>query len=186
MPMARALALCPNLVRISPRMPRYREVSSIIMGILKSFTPLVEPISLDEAFVDLTGTESSLGSPRETGGQIRAAISADTGLTASIGIAPNKFLAKLASDADKPDGLTVITPEEAVSFVQGLPVERIWGVGEKTAAKLHRMGLDRVLDVATRNRRYSSGSSVSWVCASTSWRGRVTIVRWCRMPKPNR
>ncbi len=148
MPMARALALCPNLVRISPRMPRYREVSSIIMGILKSFTPLVEPISLDEAFVDLTGTESSLGSPRETGGQIRAAISADTGLTASMGIAPNKFLAKLASDEDKPDGLTVITPEEAVSFVQGLPVERIWGVGEKTAAKLHRMGLDRVLDVA--------------------------------------
>jgi DNA polymerase-4 len=145
MPMSRALALCPSLVRISPRMPRYREVSSIFMGILKSFSPLVEPISLDEAFVDLTGMG---GSPRETGGQMRAAILAETGLTASVGIAPNKFLAKLASDVDKPDGLTEITAAEAVSFVQSLPVERIWGVGEKTAAKLHRMGLDRVSDVA--------------------------------------
>ncbi len=149
MPMARAQSLCPELVRISPRMPRYREVSGMIMGILKSFSPLVEPISLDEAFVDLTGLEGALGRPRETAEQIRAAIRAETGLTASVGIAPNKFLAKLASDTHKPDGLTVIEPAEAVSFVQEMPVERIWGVGEKTAAKLHRLGLHRVADVAS-------------------------------------
>ncbi len=148
MPMARAVVLCPDLVRISPRMARYREVSGVIMGILKSFSPLVEPLSLDEAFVDLTGTGRTFGEPVEAGEQIRAAIRAETGLTASVGIAPNKFLAKLASDENKPDGLTLVTPETAVEFVQRHPVERIWGVGEKTADKLHRLGLHRAADVA--------------------------------------
>ncbi len=148
MPMGRAMSLCPGLVRISPRMARYREVSGIIMGLLRTFSPLVEPLSLDEAFVDLTGTERTFGPPLEAGRQIRAAVLAETGLTASVGIAPNKFLAKLASDADKPDGLTLVTGETAVEFVQSLPVERIWGVGEKTAAKLHRLGLHRARDVA--------------------------------------
>jgi DNA polymerase-4 len=148
MPMARAVALCPDLVRISPRMSRYREVSAMIMGLLRTFSPLVEPLSLDEAFVDLTGTERTLGTPEEAGAQIRAAIRGDTGLTASVGISPNKFLAKLASEVDKPDGLTVIQPEQAVDFVQGLPVEKIWGVGEKTAAKLHRLGMHQTRDIA--------------------------------------
>jgi DNA polymerase-4 len=148
MPMGRAQSLCPDLVRISPRMARYREVSGVIMGILKTFSPLVEPLSLDEAFVDLTGTERTFGPPVEAGEQIRAAIRSETGLTASVGIAPNKFLAKLASDERKPDGLTLITAEDAVEYVQGLPVERIWGVGEKTAGKLHRLGLHRARDIA--------------------------------------
>ncbi len=148
MSMARAITLCPDLVRISPRMGRYREVSGTIMALLKSFSPLVEPLSLDEAFLDLTGTERSLGDKTEVGDQIRAVIRADTGLVASVGIAPNKFLAKLASAADKPDGLRVIEPGDAVAFVQELPVERIWGVGEKTAAKLHRLGLTHAKDLA--------------------------------------
>jgi DNA polymerase-4 len=148
MPMARAVALCPELVRISPRMNRYRDVSGVLMGILKTFSPLVEPLSLDEAFLDLTGTERSLGPPATVGTQIRAAIRAKTGLTASVGVAPNKFLAKLGSEAGKPDGLTVVHPEESEGFVQALPVERIWGVGDKTADKLHRLGLHRVVDIA--------------------------------------
>jgi DNA polymerase-4 len=148
MPMARAVSLCKDLIRISPRMSRYREVSNVIMGILKTFSPLVEPLSLDEAFVDLTGFERTLGSPREAGSQMRVTILAETGLTASAGIGPNKFLAKLASDIDKPDGFTIIQPDEAVEFVQALPVERIWGVGEKTAKKLHRLGLTMTGDIA--------------------------------------
>ena len=148
MPMARAVALCPDLVRLSPRMSRYREVSGAILNLLRTFSPLVEPLSLDEAFLDLTGTERSLGPKASVGEQIRASIRAETGLTASVGIASNKFLAKLASDVRKPDGLTVVEPDEAVAFVQELPVERIWGVGEKTAGKLHRLGLHRALDIA--------------------------------------
>ena len=148
MPMSRAVALCDSLVRISPRMGRYRDVSNAVMGVLKSFSPLVEPLSLDEAFLDLSGMERSFGTREEIGTQIRAAIRAETGLTASVGIAPNKFLAKLASDAQKPDGLTVIDPADSVAFVQALPVERIWGVGEKTAAKLHRLGIHRASDLA--------------------------------------
>jgi DNA polymerase-4 len=148
MPMARAMSLCPDLVRISPRMSRYREVSGIVMGILKTFSPLVEPLSLDEAFIDLTGTERVLGLPEEVAGQIRISIRSETGLTASVGVAPNKFLAKLASEAHKPDGLTIVLPEQAVEFVQALPVERIWGVGEKTAEKLHRLKLHQTSDIA--------------------------------------
>ena len=148
MSMARAVSLCPDLVRISPRMSRYREVSVTIMNLLRTFSPLVEPLSLDEAFLDLTGTERSLGSPEETGKQIRAAIRSETGLTASLGLAPNKFLAKLASDAEKPDGFTIVRPQDAVAYVQAFTVEKIWGVGEKTAGKLHRLGLKTALDVA--------------------------------------
>lgn len=150
MPMGRAMRLCPELVRISPRMARYREVSATLLGILKTFSDRVEPLSLDEAFVDLTGTENLFGPPAEAGAKIRAAIRAETGLTASVGIAPNKLLAKIASARNKPDALTVVTPEEAVAFVQELPVERLWGVGEKTAARLHRLGIHRAADLAQR------------------------------------
>jgi DNA polymerase-4 len=148
MAMNRAVVLCPDLIRISPRMSRYREASREIMGILGTFSPLVEPLSLDEAFLDLTGTETALGPAAEVGAQIRSSILAETGLTASVGVAPNKFLAKLASDLNKPDGLTVVRPEEAVEFVQSLAVTRLWGVGEKTAAKLERLGIRTVLELA--------------------------------------
>jgi DNA polymerase-4 len=148
MPMARAVKLCPDLIRISPRMGHYREVSTEVMSILKTFSPLVEPLSLDEAFLDLTGTERALGDPREVGAQIRATVRADTGLVASVGVAPNKFLAKLASDLHKPDALVVVEPDDAVSFVQALPVGKLWGVGEKTGAKLERLGITTVAQLA--------------------------------------
>ncbi len=148
MPMVQAVKLCPDLVRISPRMARYREVSGTLMGVLRTFSPLVEPLSLDEAFLDLSGSERTLGTPEDAGHAIRAAIRNETGLTASVGVAPNKLLAKIASDLNKPDGLTVVAAEDAAAFVQALPVERLWGVGDKTAAKLHRLGLHRAADLA--------------------------------------
>jgi len=148
MPMGRAETLCPDLVRVSPRMGRYREMSRAIMGILGTFSPLVEPLSLDEAFLDLTGTERLLGEPEPVGRQIRSTLLAETGLVASVGIAPNKFLAKLASDLHKPDALTLVRPENAVAFVQALPVKRLWGVGEKTAARLERLGITEVRQLA--------------------------------------
>lgn len=141
MPMGQAVRKCPHLIRISPRMARYRDESIRLMGILGTFSPTVEPLALDEAFLDLSGMERSIGSARELGQQIRAKIKAETGLTASVGMAPNKFVAKLASDFDKPDGLTLVEPSEAVSFVQNLPIKKIWGVGAKTAAKLDRIGI---------------------------------------------
>ena len=148
MPMGRAVSLCPDLIRISPRMGRYREASEGIMATLKTFSPLVEPLSLDEAFLDLSGTARALGSPEEIGAKIRSSVYAESQLTASVGVAPNKFLAKLASDAKKPDGLTVVTPQDAVQFVQSLDVEAMWGVGKRTAEKLHRLGMKSVKDIA--------------------------------------
>jgi DNA polymerase IV len=147
MPMARAVGLCPDLVRISPRMNRYREVSGIILGLLRSFSPLVEPLALDEAFLDLTQTED-VPDPTAIGGRIKAEIRTETGLGASVGLAPNKFVAKLATESHKPDGLTAISPDEAVAFVQGHPVESMWGVGEKTAGKLRRLGFETAGDLA--------------------------------------
>jgi DNA polymerase-4 len=149
MPMARAVSLCPDLIRISPRMNRYREVSGIVLGLLRSFTPLVEPLALDEAFLDLTPTGTDPEpDPAAIGGRIKAEIRAETGLGSSVGLAPNKFVAKLATESRKPDGLTVIAPDEAVAFVQAHPVEAMWGVGEKTAAKLRRLGFETAADLA--------------------------------------
>ena len=146
MPMGKAMGLCPELVRISPRMSRYREVSEVVHGALKAFSPLVEPLALDEAFVDLTGL--GFGEPEGVGHQIKAAVRNESGLTASVGIGPNKFVAKLATDIQKPDGLTVVPPDRAVEFVQRMPVEKLWGVGEKTAQKLRRMGYETAADLA--------------------------------------
>jgi len=114
--------------------------------VLKTFSPLVEPLALDEAFVDLTGLD--LGPAETVAAQMKAGVERETGLTASVGVGPNKFVAKLATLVRKPDGLTVIAPEEAADFVQALPVEKMWGVGEKTAAKLRRLGYESAADLA--------------------------------------
>jgi len=127
-------------------MPRYREMSEMVMGVLKTFSLLVEPLALDEAFVDLSGT--GFGQPDTVGHQMKVAVNKETGLTASVGIGPNKFVAKLATEVKKPDGLTVITPDRAVEFVQAMPVEKLWGVGEKTGQKLRRLGYETALDLA--------------------------------------
>jgi DNA polymerase-4 len=147
MPMARAVRLCPNLVIVRPDFSRYRAVSQQVMAILRTCTPLVEPLSLDEAYLDVT--ENLWGEPLATSvaKRLKARIREETGLTASAGVAPNKFLAKIASGWKKPDGLTVIAPERVEMFLQRLPVEALWGVGPVTAKKLRAIGIERLVDV---------------------------------------
>lgn len=141
MPMFAARERCPQAVVVPPRMGRYREVSRTVMGILREFSPLVEPVSIDEAFVDLAGTGRLWGAPEAVGAAIKERIRAELGLTASVGLAPVRFLAKIASDMHKPDGLTVIAPEAVAEVIARLPVDRVPGVGPKTQAKLAAMGV---------------------------------------------
>ncbi|MBZ0268689.1 DNA polymerase IV, partial [bacterium] len=132
MPMATALRRCPELIVIGGEMAKYQDVSRKLRKIFDAFSPRVEPLSLDEAFLDLTGSEKLLGGPREIGEAIRRRIHSELSLTGSVGIAPSKFVAKLASDHDKPDGLTIVPPGGERAFVQSLPLEWLWGVGPST------------------------------------------------------
>ena len=144
MPMARARKLCPHAVFLPPRFTRYREVSEQVLKILLHYTPLVEPLSLDEAFLDVSNVQELFGRAEEIARRIKREIRQKTGLTCSVGVAPNKFLAKLASDLKKPDGLVVVRHGEVLSFLEGLPVTRIWGVGEATAQRLQGMGIKTI------------------------------------------
>jgi len=148
-PMSRAVRLCPALVIVRPDMQKYRTVSNQVFDIFRSVTPLVEPLSLDEAYLDVT--ENAWHEPLATivARRIKALIRETTGLTASAGVAPNKFLAKIASGWQKPDGLTVISPEKMESFLAELPVEALWGVGPVTAGRLHACGVTRLTQVRT-------------------------------------
>lgn len=137
---ARALRLCPQLVLLPPDFRRYREASQQILAIYRDYTPLVEPLSLDEAYLDVSGVERCQGSATRMAAEIRARICAEVRITASAGIAPNKFLAKVASDWNKPDGQFVIRPQDVDAFVAVLPVEKIFGVGKVTAARLQKQG----------------------------------------------
>jgi len=141
MPIFQAREKCPGAVFLKVNMPRYKEISGKIMKILEDFTPLVEPVSIDEAFLDITGMEGLLGNPEQIARQIKDRIYSETSLTCSIGIAPNKFLAKIASDLHKPDGLTIIQAEEVDTFLATLPVEKIPGVGKRTLDALKRYGI---------------------------------------------
>lgn len=141
MPMARARRLCPQARFIRPRMVRYRELSAQIFVIFEAFTPLVEGLSLDEAFLDASGSIRLFGEPPDIAQRIKQRIADETGLTASVGVASNKFLAKLASDARKPDGLVWVRPEQAQSFLDPMPVARLWGIGKQTAPGLRALGI---------------------------------------------
>ncbi|MGI6651033.1 MAG: DNA polymerase IV [Limnochordia bacterium] len=147
MPISKAVMLCPEGIFIPGRMSRYKEVSDQIQDIFPEFSPVVEPLSIDEAFLDMTGCEHFYSSLEEMGKALKDRIRAKTGLTASVGIAPNKFLAKLASDWQKPDGLFVLRPEEVQDFLRDLPVGRLWGVGKKSEAVLHKLNLHYVRDI---------------------------------------
>jgi DNA polymerase-4 len=147
MPMARAVRLCPDLVIVRPRFSRYSQISQTIFGLFRSVTPLVEPLSLDEAFLDVTENSWNEALGVEVARRLKREILQTTGLTASAGVAPNKFLAKLASGWKKPDGLTVIAPARAESFLQNLPVESLWGVGPVTARRLRSIGIETLTDV---------------------------------------
>ena len=146
-PMSRAVRLCPSLVIVRPDPQKYRAVSQQVFDLFRSVTPLVEPLSLDEAYLDVTtnawGETLGVSVAKRLKEEIRSA----TGLTASAGVAPNKFLAKIASGWKKPDGLTVIAPDRVESFLQGLPVDALWGVGPVTAQKLRERGIEKLVDV---------------------------------------
>jgi DNA polymerase-4 len=148
MPMVIAARMCPKAMIIEPRHRLYYEVSAQIMAIFESITELVEPLSVDEAFLDVGGAIRRLGAPREIGELVRRRVSNELGITASVGIAASKFIAKIASTRCKPDGLLLITPEETVPYLHSLPVGALWGVGAKTADVLARMGIRTVADVA--------------------------------------
>lgn len=152
MPVGKAQRLAPHAIFIAPDHTRYSEVSEHIMEIFHSYTPMVEPISLDEAFLDVTGAQRLLGSGREIAIAIRAQVEASEGITCSVGIAPSKFIAKLASGRCKPNGILEISADRILTFLHPLAVSAIWGVGPKTAQELEHLGLRTVADVANTPR----------------------------------
>ena len=165
-PMSRAIRLCPDLSIVSPNFAKYRSVSQQVLAILREVTPLVEPLSLDEAYLDVT--ENAWGEPLgvDVARRLKAAIREATGLTASAGVAPNKFLAKIASGWRKPDGLTVVAPERVESFLLQLSVDALWGVGPVTAQRLRDRGIVRLVDVRTADPdvlRATVGSMMEWL-----------------------
>jgi DNA polymerase IV len=148
MPMSRARRLCPHATVIPPRHWLYSAVSKEVMAIFRDVTPLVQPLSLDEAFLDVSGAIRLLGSSAKIGQRIRQQVAEQQQITCSVGVAPNKFLAKLASVQCKPDGLLVIPPDRVLEFLHPLPVSALWGVGQRTGAILARLGLRTVGDIA--------------------------------------
>lgn len=152
MPISRARRLCPNAVIVPGNMTAYVEVSRAIMALFAMITPLVEPLSLDEAFLDVRGAGRRLGDPVAIGHWLRARVADEQGITCSVGVAASKFVAKLASTTAKPDGLVRVAPDEVMAFLHPLPVGALWGVGDKTEEELTRLGLRTVGDIANTPR----------------------------------
>lgn len=147
MPTGQALRLCPDLIVLPVQMEKYKQASAQVSEIFNRYTDLIEPLSLDEAFLDVSDSPHCQGSATRIAESIRRSVREEVGITISAGVAPNKFLAKIASDWQKPDGLTVIRPHEVDDFVAALPIEKLFGVGRVTAAKMHRMGLKTCADL---------------------------------------
>jgi DNA polymerase-4 len=172
MPMSRARRLCPQATVIAPDHDSYAEASRGILEVFRSITPLVEPLSLDEAFLDIAGAQRRLGSPRQIGELIRARVADEQGITCSVGVASTKFVAKLASSRAKPDGLLVVPRDEVVAFLHPLPVGALWGVGEKTEEALTRLGLRTIGDIAATpvaTLQRALGAAVGAHLAALSW-----------------
>ncbi|HUL74423.1 MAG TPA: DNA polymerase IV [Vicinamibacterales bacterium] len=181
-PMARAVRLCPHLVVVPPDFAKYRAVSQQVFAMFRAVTPLVEPLSLDEAYLDVT--ENAWNEPLgvNVAKRLKTMIRETTGLTASAGVAPNKFLAKIASAWRKPDGLTVIAPERVESFLQGLPVDALWGVGPVTAKRLRERGIDTLVDVRAADPAVLRSAVGSWA----DWLVRLAHGDDDRAVEPNR
>ena len=165
-PMARAVRLCPSLVIVRPDFARYKAASQAVFQLFRAVTPLVEPLSLDEAYLDVTDNAWGEALGRVVAQRLKAQIRETIGLTASAGVAPNKFLAKIASAWKKPDGLTVIPPDRVELFLQRLPVDALWGVGPVTAGRLRERGIERLVDVRTADEaalREAVGSQTEWL-----------------------
>jgi DNA polymerase-4 len=165
-PMSRAVRLCPDLVIVRPDFSKYRTVSQQVFELFRSVTPLVEPLSLDEAYLDVTENTWGETLGMNVARRLKHEIHARTGLTASAGVAPNKFLAKIASGWQKPNGLTVIAPERVEQFLQGLKADALWGVGPVTARKLKSIGIETLMDVRRADQkvlRGAVGSLADWL-----------------------
>jgi DNA polymerase IV len=147
MPSVTAKRLCPDLIFVSHRFERYNEISEIVFKIFKEYTDIVEPLSIDEAFLDVTNDKKGIQSATKIATEVKREIFRRTGLTASAGISFNKFLAKIGSELKKPDGLFVIPPEKAEKFIEELPVEKFYGIGMVTAEKMHKLGIHKGLDL---------------------------------------
>ncbi|MEN6458211.1 MAG: DNA polymerase IV [Thermoguttaceae bacterium] len=170
MPSVVAHRLCPNGVYLPPRISYYAEISKQIRDIFERFTPLVEPLSLDEAFLDVTGSEQLFGSASKIGLKIKMAVKDETGLVVSVGVAPNKFLAKIASDFKKPDGFFVVEPERVQEFLDPLPVERLWGVGKQSSKVFEKLGIRTIgqlhqWPIETLRSRFGSQGEHLWQLA---------------------
>src|SRR5829696_644049 len=167
-PMSRAVRLCPGLLIVRPNFSKYRDASQKVFALFRSVTPLVEGLSLDEAYLDVTENAWGETLGKNVAARLKREIKDATGLTASAGVAPNKFLAKIASSWKKPDGLTVIAPERVERFLQGLPIDALWGVGPVTARRLRAQGIEKLVDVRVRpieELRGIVGSAASWLTA---------------------
>jgi DNA polymerase-4 len=162
MPMGEAVRRCPQAIVVPVRMARYQEVSATVFEIFRRYTPLVEGLSLDEAFLDVTASRSLFGEADAIARAIKEAIRKELGLVASAGVAPCKFVAKIASDLEKPDGLTVIREADVVAFLAPLPIERMWGVGPKTAPRLRELGFATLGDLAVAPAHVLEGLLGSW------------------------
>lgn len=172
MPMMRARRMCPQATVIQPSHGVYDEASRGVMEVFRSITPLVEPLSLDEAFLDVSGAQRRLGSPRQIAELIRARVVDEQGITCSVGIAPTKFVSKLASARAKPDGLIVVPQDEVIAFLHPLPVGVLWGVGEKTEEALTRLGLRTIGDIAhtpVTTLQRALGAAVGAHLSALSW-----------------
>jgi DNA polymerase-4 len=161
-PMSRAVRLCPELVVVPPDFRKYGEVSQRVFALFRAVTPLVEPLSLDEAYLDVTQNAWGMSLGVDVARRLKEQIREDVRLTASAGVAPNKFLAKIASGWKKPDGLTVIAPERVESFLQRLPVDALWGVGPVTARKLRAARIERLVDVRAADAEILRRAVGSW------------------------
>jgi len=185
MPSRTAGRLCPHAVFVSPRMERYADMSARIMAIMEEFTPLVEPLSLDEAFLDVGGSLQALGDAISIASALKKRIREKTGLTASVGVAPNKFLAKMASDLNKPDGLTVVPATESgiAAFLAPLPVTKMWGIGQVTGRRLAREGIRAIgqlqqLDLAALERIFGKSGAAAMADLVRGRDDRPVVTSW--------
>ena len=181
-PMSRAVRLCPSLVIVRPDFHKYRSVSQQVFEIFREVTPLVEPLSLDEAYLDVTDNSWNEPLGVNVARRIKERIKEVTRLTASAGVAPNKFLAKIGSGWKKPDGLTVVPPERIETFLQGLPVDALWGVGPVTAARLRERGIEKLVDLRAR----TVGELGEIVGMHADWLVELAYGRDDRPVEPNR